>query len=208
MPIEKARLINMDTNEILQVMFNPNQLEIVNEVEWSTHLIRHQQFPLSEFHGVRPRQLKLSLFFDTYESKQNVHDLFIKRLHRFADYLPEIQRPPALQFVWGTFRFPCIIRKMVTRFLMFLSDGTPVRAVSHILFQEYWKDEMRVEEDTGPQFEEETHVTSEGESLPDIAQQYYGDSSKWRLIAQYNGIQNPIHLESGITLKIPKLQNQ
>jgi hypothetical protein len=208
MPIEKARLVNLDTNEVLQVMFNPDQIEISKEIFWKESLLRHTHYPLSEFHGVSPRKMKLSLFFDTYESRMNVNDLFINRLNQFSDFLPEVQRPPRLQFIWGTFIFPCIIRKMITRFLMFLPDGTPVRAVTHVLFQEFVQEEVRETRDSDTLFEEEVHVTGEGESLPDIAVKYYGDSSQWRIIANYNGIQDPIHLASGLTLKIPKIQKE
>ncbi|GAB4178085.1 MAG: peptidoglycan-binding protein [Calditrichia bacterium] len=203
MPIEKAHLINLETDEALQVMFNPNQITISREVRWLESLRRHTQFPLTQFIGNLPQIMQLSLFFDTFESGANVHEVFIKKLMKFSEIQKELLRPPVLQFVWGTFVFKCVIKKLVTKYLMFLPNGTPVRAVSHVIFQEISQEESR--EDTQTQASESVklHVISAGETLAEIALDHYGDSSKWRILATYNSIQDPVNLPEGVTIKIP-----
>lgn len=48
------------------------------------------------------------------------------------------------------------------------------------------------------------HTVKDGETLQNIAYRYYGDSGKWYLIAEANGILNPFkELESGTIIKIP-----
>lgn len=48
------------------------------------------------------------------------------------------------------------------------------------------------------------HMVKDGETLQNIAYRYYGDSGKWYLIAEANGILNPFkELESGTLIKIP-----
>ncbi len=48
------------------------------------------------------------------------------------------------------------------------------------------------------------HTVKDGETLQNIAYRYYGDSGKWYLIAEVNGILNPFkELESGTLIKIP-----
>ena len=45
-----------------------------------------------------------------------------------------------------------------------------------------------------------------GDRLDLIAAKVYGDATKWRLIAQYNGILKPMNLRPGQQLVIPRLQ--
>lgn len=47
------------------------------------------------------------------------------------------------------------------------------------------------------------HTVKDGETLQNIAFRYYGDSGKWYIIAEANGILNPFkELESGTLIRI------
>ena len=43
------------------------------------------------------------------------------------------------------------------------------------------------------------------ERLDQIAQQHYGHPALWRVLALYNGIADPLHLEPGLVLRVPPL---
>lgn len=45
-----------------------------------------------------------------------------------------------------------------------------------------------------------------GERLDRLASRYYGDPSLWRVLARYNGIEDPSRIAPGTTLRIPPLQ--
>jgi hypothetical protein len=47
------------------------------------------------------------------------------------------------------------------------------------------------------------HVYRKGETLRGIAQKFYKDASKWKVIANANGIRDPSHIKDGTALKIP-----
>lgn len=48
------------------------------------------------------------------------------------------------------------------------------------------------------------YTIKDGETLQNIAYKYYGDSGKWYLIAEANGILNPFkEVESGTLIRIP-----
>lgn len=48
------------------------------------------------------------------------------------------------------------------------------------------------------------HTVKDGETLQNIAFRYYGDSGKWYIIAEANGILDPFkELESGTLIRIP-----
>jgi hypothetical protein len=60
--------------------------------------------------------------------------------------------------------------------------------------------------ETAGEGESETEGTSE--RLDVLAFRYYGDPSLWRLIALFNGIDDPLHLVPGLLLRIPALSAQ
>ena len=44
-----------------------------------------------------------------------------------------------------------------------------------------------------------------GETLDRIAAKYYGDSTRWRMLADANGIADPLALRPGALLSIPRM---
>jgi nucleoid-associated protein YgaU len=48
------------------------------------------------------------------------------------------------------------------------------------------------------------HVVRDGDSLQSIAYAMYGDPTRWRTIAEANGIDDPLAVRRGRTLSIPR----
>lgn len=63
------------------------------------------------------------------------------------------------------------------------------------------------DEDTSGDDGERTVVVEEGDTLWDIAEEEYGDPTKWRVIAEANDIEDPRSLEPGTVLVIPELDS-
>ena len=51
------------------------------------------------------------------------------------------------------------------------------------------------------------HTVRDGDTLPSIAYDAYGDATRWRAIAEANGIDNPLHLRRGTLAGAPELEN-
>jgi nucleoid-associated protein YgaU len=51
------------------------------------------------------------------------------------------------------------------------------------------------------------HTVQDGDSLPSIAYRAYGDATRWRAIAEANGIDNPLHVRRGTPLVVPRLES-
>jgi nucleoid-associated protein YgaU len=49
------------------------------------------------------------------------------------------------------------------------------------------------------------HTVRDGDSLPSLSYRNYGDATRWRVIAEANGIDNPLALRRGAQLTIPTL---
>ena len=46
----------------------------------------------------------------------------------------------------------------------------------------------------------------DGDTLPSISYKAYGDATRWRLIAEANGVDNPLHLRRGASLSLPSIE--
>jgi nucleoid-associated protein YgaU len=50
------------------------------------------------------------------------------------------------------------------------------------------------------------HTLTDGDSLQSVAYKNYGDATRWRTIAEANGIDDPLTLRRGSQLSIPSLE--
>jgi nucleoid-associated protein YgaU len=49
------------------------------------------------------------------------------------------------------------------------------------------------------------HRVQPGETLDRISARYYGDSTRWRLLADANGVEDPLSIRPGSLLSVPLL---
>lgn len=119
---------------------------------------------------------------------------------------PTTHAPPVLLFTWGSLSFDCVLARASQRFIMFRSDGIPVRARLQVTFNEIRNLELEAKE-----IKRETadfskfHVVKQGETLSAIAWQAYRNPALWRPIALRNAIHDPRVLEAGQRLVLPRL---
>jgi nucleoid-associated protein YgaU len=97
---------------------------------------------------------------------------------------------------------------MTQKFTLFKKDGTPVRAKVDITFTQYndiedYKNQAQnPTSGGGPVLR--TWQVIRGDRLDNIAADVYGDATRWRQIAEYNGLDNPLALRPGQRIIIPK----
>jgi hypothetical protein len=213
---EKAIITNTVTGAQVPVMFNPEEYTIQRDVNYAQTGVAGLGGPITQFVHGNVQTLQMELLVDTYESHregskvlnragENVRNLTDKLL-RLMDIEPSIHAPPVLIFAWGRLSFRCVLASANQRFVLFLSDGTPVRARLQVTFNSFTNIDLEARE-----LKRETanftriHVLLQGESLSGIAAQVYGNPELWRPIALRNGIDDPRSLPSGLRLVIPQL---
>jgi nucleoid-associated protein YgaU len=96
---------------------------------------------------------------------------------------------------------------MTQKFTMFLKDGKPVRASVNVTFTQYkdLNDYPGQNPTSGGGPIERVRTVIAGDRLDVIAAEVYGDATKWRAIAVYNGIVDPLTLRPGTRLNIPQI---
>ena len=124
---EKALITNQITNAHIPVMFNPEEysLDLGNTIA-EIGIPGLEKSPVQYVRG-NIRTLKMELFFDTYENRTDVR-LSTGRISALLEKTTVTQAPPVLLVTWGSLQFQCVLESAGQRFIMFLDDGTPVRA--------------------------------------------------------------------------------
>ncbi len=59
---------------------------------------------------------------------------------------PTTHAPPVLLFSWASLTFTCVLAKATQRFIMFLPDGSPVRARLQVSFHEFRNVDLEAKE--------------------------------------------------------------
>ena len=210
MALEKAKIINVDKNETLDVMFNPKEFSIQKSVQLEPHKAPGLDLPEQEFTSGNPAVLSVELFFDTYEQKVNVHEGTSNngtdRLKVLAEVDADKHRPPLVMFSWGKVTFKGVIETLNIRYTMFLSDGKACRAVASLTIKqaETAKEQLEKNPRNSPDHTKRRTVKI-GETLALIAHEEYDDAAEWRRIADANGIADPKDVKPGTVLTLPPI---
>ena len=78
----------------------------------------------------------------------------------------------------------------------------PIRATANITLEEIPVDTGKQNPTSGGRSGYRSHVLRDGDSLPSIAYDEYGDPTLWRGLAVANGIDDPLRVPVGISLLI------
>jgi hypothetical protein len=209
----KAVIINLDRNDHVPCLFNPNEYTFSKQNNWQLSGAGGSNVPQLEFSGGQPALLQMQLFFDTYKSGRDVRKEYTDKIWQLmyveqdlTDAKTRRSRPPRVRFQWGTFTsFDAVIVSITQRFTLFLSNGTPVRATLDVVFQQA-QDERQLPAQnptSGGEGGERIWTVGAGESLPSIAYAAYGDPNQWKRIADANDLTDVRRLAPGSQLEIP-----
>ncbi|HYH96790.1 MAG TPA: hypothetical protein VD972_12510 [Hyalangium sp.] len=141
-------------------------------------------------------------------------------------------RPPRMRIVWGKrLNEPVVVASIAERWEHFTPSGAPQRSwvrMRLVRVEEAASESAevppvpagltaeQVEERLSPESFEAHEVLGAGgepgqppvtgQRLDEVAHQYYGDPSLWRLVAALNGIDDPMRIPAGTVLRLPTAQ--
>lgn len=197
--------------EGFSVPFNPTDYSTEKRSQYSETAIPGLSSPVIQYGHGDAQTLSIELMLDTYTTpdarKEDVREKYIKKLESFLSIDSELHAPPPCKVVWGSLEFIGVLESLRKNYILFTEDGIPVRARATLSWKEYRSAEMQVMET--PRFSPDRrrrHLLQEGQSLWQLAYEYYGDVSCWKLIAESNDIDNPLALENGEGIIIPALE--
>jgi hypothetical protein len=187
------------------VMFNPEEYTVNKDNNYAQVSVPGLRGPLIQFVNGNMQTLEMELFLDTYEAGSDVRNETAK-IAAFLDIDSGTHAPPVLLFTWGSLSFTCVLARVSQRFIMFLPNGTPVRARLNVTFNEYLDAEEEAAEVNRQTADfSKVHLVTEGETLSGIAASLYDNPRHWRPLAIVNEINDPRAIFVGQELLVPSL---
>jgi hypothetical protein len=202
--------LQIEGGDTIQCAFNPETYTISKTNVWTYKPNQSKDWPDPEFGGGLPMTYKLSLLLDTslQGPDQTVKDqanALMKAMHGGGS------APKFVIFSWGSTKLPKAAPMSISiQYALFHPNGDPSRAFVDL--------ELAQAEDTAPAGQAQnpttrgtaglrSHIVQDGDSLHSIAYESYGDATRWRAIAEANGIDNPLALRRGSSLTVPRLDS-
>ena len=220
---EQASL-EIEGGDTIDCWFNPKEYTIAKANQWEVKPVTGVALPTAQYGGGQPRKLSLQLLFDSTDSDSlDVSDVTAK-LFKMMEAQASLGsgkgknsgRPPMVTFVWGsTVTFKAVADNLSVQYTLFRADGTPVRAQAQLSLIQADKamDKSGGKGKSKPQNPTTraqpglgSHTVRDGDSLASIAFAHYRDPTRWRAIAEANGIDDPLSLKRGTVLSIPNVE--
>jgi LysM repeat protein len=203
------------------VLFNPTEYSISKSNEWKFEKVTGTAFTPPQFGGGSPRELTLNLLLDASllgktQHVRGVTDELFKMMEVPAGSSGGSSQaaPPFITFTWGSeTTFKSVCTSLTVAFKLFRPNGDPIRADVKMTLKQAeaasTASSNGANRGTNPTTRANAghgvHTVKDGDSLPSIAYEAYGDATSWRAIADANGIENPLHLRRGRALSLPRL---
>jgi contractile injection system tube protein/LysM domain-containing protein len=215
---EKAFLKFERSNEPLECLFNPETITIAKSNKWGPpggDTQPGKEPPTLSFQGQESGSLGFDLVFDSTDTGAPVTN-YTNKLLSYMEIDPTLPgtdensnngRPPFVVFHWGRlYSFPAVITRADITFDYFSSSGVPLRAKVKLSLTQYMKSRAFTKQNptSGTPQPHRVHRIQPGETLDRISARYYGDSTRWRLLAMANGIEDPLAIRPGSLLSVPQ----
>lgn len=213
----KAKLSQRDGGgKPLEFRFNPSTIKISKKADWKERTKQAaKEAPRLSFGGTHPVDLSFSLLLDSGGEQGRTVMTDIQRLLDWTNPTEKSRKgsspsPPELMFTWGDLKigsagqFVGVLTSVDATCTLFSPSGAPTRAEVSLAFKSAVADTAGTNPTSGAVRAYEAHQLRAGDTLAGIAYQAYGDASRWRAIAELNGIDDPLRLPLGTRLLLPE----
>ena len=199
-----------DSSSIIDICFNPTDYTVNKSNSYNEAKIPGLGSPIIQFNQGNAQSLSIKLLLDTQtnekKQKEDVREKYIEKFEKLIKLDSDLHAPPPCKVLWGTLEFIGVCESLDKEYILFSSDGKPVRARVTLKFKEYLPLDVQVKEASlSSPDRRKLFTVKEGDSIWLLADKAYGDPGFWRVIAEANYIDNPRELELGMELIIPVL---
>ncbi|MGB3764869.1 MAG: peptidase M23 [Ornithinimicrobium sp.] len=196
--------------EAIEFQFNPKEVTIAKAAKWERDTSKKaKKAGLPEFKGAEPCKLTLEMFFDATATHDGSVVAAVERLFSCCTPTEESASkdkptPPLVMLKWGAISsFPAFVTSVSAKYTLFSAEGMPIRAVCSVSLEEMPDEAWRQNPTSGGLSARRAHQVIDGDTLAAIAYTEYGDPARWRDVAAYNGIDDPLRVPPGTTLLLP-----
>lgn len=183
--------------------FNPTDFSVGQGAHW---VGRNPKNP--EYVGPHSQSMSVSMLLDASEKEDGDITAEIKELLASCHPTPTSTSqnkplPPRVRFGWKEVHFEGYVSDVNVKYKLFRPDGRPIRAECEINMKEIERKPGRQNPTSGTPAIHRTVEIVAGDTLPGIAYREYGAPARWRALAAYNGIDDPLRLRPGTQLLVP-----
>lgn len=197
----------------VRFQFNPRQVQLSRSAHWrSEPAVAYMRGAPAKFTGVDPAQLRVEVFLDASGTPgagtvQSQVELLLSCCEVTEQSIgTRAPSPPWVKFSWGSFstvQLTAFVTSASATYTLFSPNGTPLRATCSMALTEIPTESKGQNPTSGALSVRRVHRTVAGDTLASLAWQEYGDPTRWRLIAEANGIDDPMRLRPGTELLLP-----
>ena len=193
------------------VKINPASYSHTHKVNYNNTTSEGAPGAPLKFKGIPPESVSFEIYFDATgaieDSTIPVLDQIDELKKICFDYNGDIHEPNYLILSWGSLVFKCKLTSLDINYTLFKPNGTPLRAKTSVKFEEANSANMiaREADEKSPDL---THrqIIKEGDTLPLICYNVYGDCSYYLEVAKANKIVNFRNLVPGTALYLPPIK--
>ncbi len=189
-------------------MFNPETFSVNHRVVYDQASVPGHTSSEPTFRNIETQVFRFDFLVDGTGASGEKREVFADVLlfKYVVGFFGEIHRPHYLIINWGTFIAKCVLSTMNIKYELFRQDGTPLRATISATFLEHTENHLEslIANLSSPDL---THVrvVREGDTLPLLTYQIYGDSSYYHEVARVNQLDDFRNLKVGDELFFPPL---
>lgn len=193
------------------VQINPSSYSHNHKVNYDNTVALGASGATLEFKGIDPQTISFEIYFDATGAVDASTTAVQDQINTFKavcfDYQDELHEPNYLIVSWGTLVFKCKMTSMDLTYSLFKPDGTPLRAKASVNFEQAL-DASEIEKSADDKSPDLTHqiVILEGDTLPLICHNVYGDSSYYLEVAAFNKLTNFRKLDPGTVIHLPSIK--
>jgi hypothetical protein len=221
MGFQKAYLIVEPGSRRIDIWFNPTTLELKNTGRWQDPDTATGDAPLT-YLGGQEQALNLKFLFHA-EGTRTGADVKAKieqlreLLKPVSQNIPGVERdrPPTVEFVWGTWTSePSVVKAVDVTTELFDEDGLPLRAwvgltmSKSLLGPEDAAKKAATNPTTKGTRRRRGHQVAPGENLALIAHEHFRTPTRWKEIAEMNDLDDPLRVQAPRLLIVPLEQDE
>lgn len=209
---KKDTFANGDKVGEFTARFNPSTIEHAYDIVYDESQPVGSSGSENKYQYSKPETITFELMFENTfiaedeTKKYNVAKAIEKFKKTIIDFNGSIHRPNYVRLAWGKFTFKGQVKDLSFTYTSFTRDGMPLQAKASVSFIEVINVKTRLAEEnkSSPDL---THIITikEGDTLPAICNQIYGNPAYYLQVARVNEISNFRKLTAGEQIILPPL---
>lgn len=190
----------------IPLRFNPTDYKLSKSNTFAEITIPGLETPPLQYVRGGSETLAVQALVDTSDTLDNVRTSYVDAVRNLMRPDSREHAPPVVRFVWDEAVFTGVLEKLDVNYVLFHSDGVPLRAQLDITLKEFRPAAQQVMDPprSSPTVEKSV-IARRGDTLASIANQVYRRPDAWRELARANGIVDPRDLRPGMVLTVPRL---